>query len=93
MLIQCCLNTELWCEAIKRCDKFLAGNIMYKHTHAQGYKMSVNLLNEFANIVICPNTKCQLLILIFSFPSSSYNSAGVPYYMGFTNEKFTITEK
>jgi len=57
MLIQCCLNTELWCEAIKRCDHFLAGNIMYKHTHAQEYKMSVNLLSEFANIVMCPNTK------------------------------------
>ena len=57
MLIQCCVNTELWCEAIKRCDHFLAGNIMYKHTHAQEYKMSVNLLSEFANIVMCPNTK------------------------------------
>ena len=70
MLIQCCLNTELQCEAIKRCDHFLAGNIMYKHTHAQEYKTSVNLLSGFANIVMCPNTKCQVLILLCSFPSS-----------------------
>lgn len=62
MLIQCCLNNESWCEAIKRCDNFSAGNIML-HTHiyalTKEYKKSVDLLSGFAKTVMCPNTNCN----------------------------------
>lgn len=83
LLIQCCLNTESWCEAIKRCDNFLAEHIMYTHTHAhtKEYKKSVDLLSRFAKAVMCPNSNCQLLILQCSFPASWFNSAGAPHYM------------
>lgn len=50
MLTQCCLNTKSWCEAIKRYDHFLAGNITYTHKHIHTHRNIKYLWIYWANL-------------------------------------------